>query len=452
MVAKRLGSILLLIQLCLLGKSSMCEQNVSATTATPETWITVFVHGIMSIRPHLSCLNFLKFMLDDVQDTPYSRTVELMREDPIFYQNQAMQQIGLVKVDPYTSIKKNNASAALAMVFESMSQFAHQGKPVANHYYTYGWTGLLSPKQRYIDSCYLYKALTKEIKEFRSQGIEPKIRIIGYSHGGNVCLNLARVRRCDKTSYKFTVDELILMGMPVQPENDFLILDQLFTKVYHIYSRGDRVQKLDFFSVRRFFSRRVFKPRKGFCLPDKLVQIQIKYTRMTNSKCGYIQRRRINYTQHAYNVKSPPIIGGKVHFMRDASPGHTELWFFGWTPVNYRKYFPLYPLPVVAIMPIILQAVNDFQEKNLFNKPTLIDIRPSHEVMIIKNQKSKQVLTFARFLSHDEVAKLTELVLGYAPDNFTLKRYEQHIQAAYQQARAEYRDRARCRKKGNKTK
>lgn len=435
MVAKKLASILFLLQFCL---GQAIESQVSSERSQqPQTRITVFVHGIMSIRPHLSLSNLCRFMCDEIQETHYARTVNLMRKDPIFYQNQAMQQIGFVKVDPYVTPKKNNASAALAMVFETLSKFAQQECPVIDHYYTYGWTGLLSPSQRYSDSCYLYKALSEEIEKFREQGIEPSIRIIGYSHGGNVCLNLARVRLCHNLPYTFTIDELILMGMPVQPENDYLVSDPLFKKIYHIYSRGDRVQKLDFFSTKRFFSRRLFKPRRGFALPNKLIQVQIKCTRLTRSKCPLIQQRRINYKQRAYNLTSEPIIGGKAHFMRDASPGHTELWFFGWTPVNYRRYFPLYPLPIVAIIPIILQVVDDFQEKDLFHKPTLVDIRPDHEVMIIKNQKSKQILTFARFLSQSQVAQLADLVCEYAPDNFTIAKYESHIKKAYVQAHQE---------------
>jgi len=414
------------------GKTSLRSEIVVSTHAS-ETWITIFVHGIMSVRPHFSCANCLRFIFDKVQGSTYARTVEIIRQDPIFYQNQAMQEVGLKKIDT-TSIQKNNASSALATVFEEISQSISTDKSIENHYYTYGWTGLLSPSQRYRDACHFYKALMKEIHVFRSKGIEPNIRIIGYSHGGNVCLNLAKVRQCNPHLEPLTVNELILLGMPVQCETDYLVNDPMFEKIYHIYSRGDRVQKLDCFSLKRFFSRRLFKPCGSLKLPPNLIQIQIKCTRMIHSKSKRIQQRRDEYKNHAYNVKSAPIISGKAHFMRNASPGHIELWFFGWTPVNYRKHFPLNPLPIVAIMPIILQVVNDFQEKSLFKKPTLIDIRPEHEIMVIKNQKSQRVLTFARFLTHEEMKKLAQRVLCYAPDHYTAPMYNDRIQAACDQA------------------
>lgn len=409
------------------------ESAVSVGADETETWITVFVHGIMSVKPHFSCGNCIRFILDRVQNTTYARTVEIMRQDPIFYQNQAMQEVGFKKIATST-VQKNNASSALAAVFESVSQSINPDKRLSDHYYTYGWTGLLSPTQRYFDACVFYKSLLKEIQKFRDQGIDPHIRIIGYSHGGNVCLNLAKVHQCNPELETFTVNELILLGMPVQHETDYLVSDSMFKKIYHIYSRGDRVQKLDCFSLKRFFSRRLFRSRRGFKLPNNLIQIQIKSTRMIHSKSRRIQKRRCNYKNHAYNFKSAPIISGKAHFMRNASPGHTELWFFGWTPVNYRPHFPLSPLPIVAIMPIILQVVNDFQEKSLFNKPTLIDLRPEHEIMVIKNQKSQRILTFARFLTHEEMKKLAQLVIEYAPDHYTSKMYNSRIQVACEQA------------------
>ena len=54
-----------------------------------------------SIRHWHDC--FMKFMNDEVENTIYARTVELMRNDPHFYYNQAMQGHGLQEpgeIDP----------------------------------------------------------------------------------------------------------------------------------------------------------------------------------------------------------------------------------------------------------------------------------------------------------------------------------------------------------------
>lgn len=405
--------------------------GTSAAQDAPETWLTIFVHGIMSIKPHISYNNFLRFMTDDVNDTVYSKTVELMRNDPIFYQNQAMQEIGLVKID-LNRIEPGYASGALATSFDAMIQFAYPNHSIKNHYYTFGWSGLLSPTQRFDDAQKLYTALAQEVDSYRKQKIEPKVRIIGYSHGGNVCLYIAKVAQKAKEN-ALSVDELILLGMPVQSETDHLVNDPMFKKIFHIYSRGDRIQKLDFFSFNRFFSRRIFKSRNDFELPDKLIQVQIRCTRNTIYG-NYNQEKFIG----AYNFSSKPLIGGKSRFLRESSPGHTELWFFGWTPANYRKTFPLNPLPAVALVPIITQAALNFEERILFEKPTLIDIRPEHEIILIKNQKSRNVLSITPFLTRQEFDALKKKVMAFAPANYTAEIYSGQIKTAYDAALDEH--------------
>jgi len=393
----------------------------------PETWITIFVHGIMSIKPHLSFGNFMRFMTDNVHGTVYSKTVELMRDDIIFHQNQAMQQVGLKKIDPY-DVAPGNASSAMALVFEQMSAFANTGLKIENHYYTFGWSGLLSPKQRYADAISMYNAIAKEVASYVAHGVNPKVRIIGYSHGGNVLLNLALARQQSTIAETFTVNELILLGMPVQAETDHLINDPIFETVYHLYSRGDRIQKLDFFSFNRFFSSRLFKNREDFQLPEKLIQIQLKCTR--NAKPTITADKQ----NELYNFANNAILSGTSRLLRDASPGHTELWFFGWTPGNYRNNFPLYPLPAASLIPLILREARNFQHKEWYEKPTLIDIRPEQEVILIRNQKSKKMLTIAQFLPKSELNRLGKQVMQYKPEIYNQELYFGGIQKALQQA------------------
>lgn len=59
-------------------------QPVDNNPTQAETWVTIFVHGIMSIQPHLTVQNIMRFIRDDVHHTIYSKTVEYMRLDPFF--------------------------------------------------------------------------------------------------------------------------------------------------------------------------------------------------------------------------------------------------------------------------------------------------------------------------------------------------------------------------------
>lgn len=413
---------LILIGICIIQSGYIYAQKAH------ETWINVFVHGIMSVKPHIGVCNFIRFMTDNVDNTVYSDTVHLMRHDPIFFQNQAMQNIGLYEMDPLR-VEKGNASGAMAFAFEQMSQFVNPDKEIRNLYYTYGWSGLMSVSRRYKDAIGLYQAVAEKVAELKRQGINPKVRIIGYSHGGNVLLNLALVRQQENNPYPLEVDELFLLGVPVQSETDYLVNDPMFKQIYHIYSRGDRIQKLDFFSFKRFFSRRLFKPRAGFCLPDKLTQIQLKCIR--NAK--YIQGKP-ELEAMAYNFNSKAIRSGRSHYLRDSSPGHTELWFFGWTPLHYRQTFPLNPFPAAALVPLIARYGYNFQERSLFEKPTLIDIRPEQEVVLVRNQKSKKTVVLGKFLPKQDLDLLKHQILLYAPDDYSADAYNGAIRTSFLQA------------------
>jgi len=398
-----------------------------------EVWLTIFIHGIMSVKPHLTPTNFIRFIRDNVDNTIYAKTVLNMRNDPYFYQNQAMQELGLHKIDS-TTITKGNTAALLASVFETVDSFVNAPKQIDNYYYTFGWSGLVTQKHRVQEAQQLYQALCHEIAQFKQRGIHPKIRLIGYSHGGNVCLYLALARQTACCDQPLTIDETILLGMPVQKETDYLINDPIFKRIYHIYSRRDRIQKLDFFSTQRFFSRRIFKARKGFSLPDKLLQIQLKCTRENVSSTRSNKRLRA-----VYNMQDRATVSGKSRYLRDASPGHTELWFFGWTPLHYSKKFPLYPLPAVALVPIIVKIAQDFDGKQMMERPTLVDIRPEHELVLISNQNTQRVLTIMKFLPRHELQVLRDKALHYAPDSYPEKDYLAHMNQAYSKARKEHR-------------
>jgi len=170
---------------------------------------------MMSIKYHLCVDNIIRFYTDNVRNSLYAKTVEIMREDPFFLKNQAMQKIGLRPINKKDT-SQGNAAAAIAILFDHLYK-ANNQEPVINHYYTFGWSGLLSATERINDSTLFFNALLKEVERFRHNNIEPKIRIIGYSHGGNVSLNLALAKH--KLSGKappLEIEELFLVGVPVQ--------------------------------------------------------------------------------------------------------------------------------------------------------------------------------------------------------------------------------------------
>ncbi len=410
-----------IISLILMSIPSLCTQK--------NTWITVFVHGIMSIKPHLTIGNFMHFMRDDVEDTIYSKTVEIMRNDEYFYLNQAMQGFGLKKIDIY-DIRKETSANATARIYNEMKQLAG-GPDVDNHYYTFGWSGLLGPTVRYKAAEKLFNALVNELEIYWQQGIYPKVQLIGYSHGANVCLNLAAIRQDKFPLSPLAIDELILLGCPVQTETDFLVVDDIFKKIYHVYSTADRIQRIDFFSFNRIFSRRYFKNRHGFKVPSKLMQIQLKFVRNTRSK-RYNHEKRYQY---AHNFNSPSIISGKSPFLRDISPGHIEFWFFGWSPKNYRENFIINPLPAFVVLPYALHHIKQVENSLKNPYPVIIDIRPEHETMLIKQRKHNKFTKIVPFVSQADLERLNSIAYQVQPDQYDNEEYNNHIYSAMRKAK-----------------
>jgi pimeloyl-ACP methyl ester carboxylesterase len=420
-IMKRIVGIFIFLLLPLIATVTRTSQLQD----TPEPWVTIFIHGIMSIKPHINLKNIIHLFNDKVEGTLYAKSLECMRRDPFFYQNQAMQAIGLEPVDCENK-QPGNATGALANVFNEVSLLSCPTNH-KNYFYTYGWSGLISHSDRKKAAQDLYASIIRELKE-RTDIINPRIRVIGYSHGGNVALNMALYHPNDSSPNPISIDELILIGTPIQCENDFLITSDLFKRVYNVYSLADRIQALDCFSTQRFFSRKVFTARKHFVLPDKLIQIQIRAMHT-------ITHPTPNNTHHIeLPLNHPSYVSGHARFLREKSPGHTELWFFGWTLKNYRKTFPLYPLPTVALLPFILNNVDTFDYTGP-NKSIIADMRPDYEHVILRNENDIHRHVRIPFVSRQKMQELATRISQYRPHKYDKQEMDKHIQCALEYAK-----------------
>lgn len=141
------------------------------------------------------------------------------------------------------------------------------------HFYFFGWNGKLSFSAREQASRELFDALRELLQTYQtSRGYKPKIRIITHSHGGNVVLNIAKI---DPT-FPVIVDELILLGCPVQDKTKSLIEADCFKKVYAFYSGSDIFQVIDPQGLyKESESKKTFSSRR-FDHHDKLRQVHIK--------------------------------------------------------------------------------------------------------------------------------------------------------------------------------
>jgi hypothetical protein len=147
--------------------------------------------------------------------------------------------------------------------------------------YIYSWSGILDFSERQRASNTLYHEIVKLLDTYKKNGITPKLRIIAYSHGGNVTLNLAS--SWDRT---FVVDELILLAVPVQAKTQELVHSPLFKRILSLYSTIDIGQMIDpqlFYhesGTYLLFSGQRFTPAIN------LMQVKIK---INGSACQHLQ-------------------------------------------------------------------------------------------------------------------------------------------------------------------
>ena len=105
--------------------------------------------------------------------------------------------------------------------------------------YLFGWSGKLSSKDRIEGGRNLYRAIKKIVRE-EYQGTPPFIRIIAHSHGGNVALNMASL--FEEENPGFFINELIMLGTPVQQATIPHTKSPLFKQIFNIHSHADIIQ------------------------------------------------------------------------------------------------------------------------------------------------------------------------------------------------------------------
>lgn len=378
-------------------------------TATTPVWMTIFIHGAIGAEWIFNSL--ISVFQDSLDGSTYQKAVSLVRNDPLFFKFQAIQKPGLQKIELSKGASELDASA-VALMYDQITALT-QKSPTINYYYTFGWSGLVSTTKRLEDAEQLHEELVREVKNISEHHhITPQVRIIAYSHGGNVSLNLAKTKQRDLC---LRIDELILIGSPVQRETDYLVADPMFKKVYNFYSPDDMIQPSDFFSSR--VSTRIFKEHRNFSLPKNLQQICVKVANYTPRDPS---KRKNKLPTLATNYDKKQV---RRSFM---NPGHIELWHMGWTPTMYRQNFPLHPLPIVDFTSFITAQVSS--DPTLGND-LIVSIHPAREIMKVSNRHSNTRKIFP-FVPQQMLATLADLAQTYKPSEEFLRETQRRLSEA----------------------
>lgn len=196
------------------------EIDHAPTTAQEQTapWITVWVHGTHPSFNKLPGKRLRAFVQKHAHNYFYCKA----GVHPISVQPETNRHV-------------------------TFGKLLYQSDPVRfplEHFYTFGWSGDLSFAERYESGKRLYLDLVVLVEEYTHKfGVEPKIRLITHSHGGNVALNLAQAQRAYQKN--LAIDELVLLACPIQEKTACLVQNALFKKVYSLYSSLDVLQVVD---------------------------------------------------------------------------------------------------------------------------------------------------------------------------------------------------------------
>lgn len=365
-------------------------------------WMNVFVHG--TVGSAVTFLDFSSVKEDKIENSIYKKTVNMIRKNRYFYQDQPIDDKGLIKVDPSMEFKATNdyyyASYPILKIFDTVNNW-YSPKTEANTYYLFGWSGFLSQKRRRSEAIRFYNQLAAEFNIYKKMGFNVKIRILAHSHGGNLSLNLAGIHHSlnkgEKTTefyskfeisqyikelfekllstsfekevainklgqkkYEFFpehknlfVEELIMLGTPIQEETSLFVISPFFGSVYNVYSEGDYIQSMDYVStIKKQSMQRI----------DELEDEVFNQVRVIIQNPANISKR-IPAAEAAKQKKYPASWWQVVLGLRDTSrkiadPTHKELWFI--VPnESETKFNFLRPIPLVCMYPILRAMRNN---------------------------------------------------------------------------------------------
>lgn len=200
---------------------------ISVGKPTQDHSITVFVHGTYLMRKLFQFSHYRPLMY-------CPQGLSLAKNLPFYYHFHKMAK-GCMSCDP----KSYN-----------LDQF-----------YIFGWKSEhVNDNTRNNAAKDLVDQLYDLIYEYYADhAVVPKVRLIGYSHGGNVVLNMAN----HLPYYPDIEMEVWLFGTPVQQVNHNQIYGHCFSKIYSVYSKKDWIQVVDPQGIKNrhanFWSGRTFE-------------------------------------------------------------------------------------------------------------------------------------------------------------------------------------------------
>jgi hypothetical protein len=219
--------------------------------AKEETFV-IFIHG--SLHVPLAFLSPLCVLYDSFTGISwYERTIQSLRHHSVTQQGGVVLSHGLHEATDLLEQQTLADPARYSGACHTMRAFRRMcpAKPHGNgirRFFTFGWSGILSERERKLAAQQLYQELYELHQKSILLGKRVRIEIYAFSHGGQVALYLPWARKLAKNT-QFTIDLLVLSAVPLYYRNTRNLLMGMFTTTINCYTPGDFAQTIDRFST-----------------------------------------------------------------------------------------------------------------------------------------------------------------------------------------------------------
>lgn len=251
---------------------------------------------------------------------------------------------GIVKINLNKQKNNNNLSKSTINSIKIINkEMIKNFKDFDLNYYIYNWSGALLEQKRKEESVDLFKAINNLKIKDEIEKKESVFIICGYSHGGNLALNLGDIINLKNAKDDFKIDYLVLIGTPIYNFTKKMIMaknknnNYVFENIINIFSSGDKTQISDIISAGKYLgTRRIIGEKR-----ENLFQFSISY-----------YKNLINFDNKNINFN----ISNKFNNKNFYFPNHKELFYF--------KNNSLYEVfPIVLLLPHYIKFVSDLRLK-----------------------------------------------------------------------------------------
>lgn len=232
---------------------SMTPSIVGQASTLPDELIqeevlTVFIHG--SLHVPLVFLSPLCIFGDSFDGSWYERTIHSLRHHSITQQGGVVLSYGLHEVTELAeqeSFVGPARSSGACHTIRGFNRSCQKIPHVKHRFFTFGWSGILSEKERKAAAQDLYESLYELRNMKLLAGKRVRIELYAFSHGGQVALYVPYIRKL-RGDPNFIIDLLVLSAVPLYYHSAKNLLMGMFTTTINCYSPGDFAQTIDRFS------------------------------------------------------------------------------------------------------------------------------------------------------------------------------------------------------------